>query len=146
MSVLHQQRIRVSYNPQGFLAPEKPWETVCPCCSVTAFGSGVSHDAFATWTEALAMAENHLRRYHCRYCIDTQMPAGRCDYMGELYQRCPLCQPACKSCDGLAAYPASYNTPSELRADLQALGLGPIFCLDCNGVISLIPLDPEAIS
>jgi hypothetical protein len=146
MSVLNQQRIRVAYNPQGFLAPEKPWEMVCPCCSITNFATGLSHDAFATWPQAVAMADDHLRRYHCRYCIDTHKPAGRSDYLGELFQRCPLCQQACKDCDGIAVYPANYNQPADLIADLRAFALTPIFCPGCYGVVSLIPLDPEAIS
>ncbi|GLY97640.1 hypothetical protein [Actinoplanes sp. NBRC 103695] len=144
MSVLHQQRIRVSYNPQSFFGPERPWDTFCPRCSD--LGLAEAHGVSATWTEAITKADNHLRHYHCRYCIETQKPAGRCDYMGELFERCPLCQPVCKGCDGLAVYPANYNTPSELSADLTVFGLGPIFCPGCAGVISLIPLDPEAIS
>jgi hypothetical protein len=78
----------------------------------------------------------------CRYCIDTHMPAGRCDYMGELFERCPECTQPCPSCDGIAVFPANYNTPVELVCDLLAFRLGPIFCPACLGVLSLIYLGP----
>ena len=78
----------------------------------------------------------------CRYCIDTNMPAGRDDAMGELYERCPVCTLPCPSCDGLAVFPTNYNTPVELVCDLLAFRLGPIFCPGCLGVLSLIFLGP----
>ncbi len=78
----------------------------------------------------------------CRYCIDGNMPAGRCDYMGELYERCPECSIPCPACDGIAVFPANYNTPVELVTDLLAFRLGPVFCPGCLGVLSLIFLGP----
>src|SRR5690242_15422653 len=101
MSVLHQQRIRIAAG----LVIEDPWlpeETIlwtatCPCC----FISG----ELSTWPEALAWADNHLRRFHCRFCLDGQMPAGRCEFMGALFERCPLCRIPCPDCDGIAVYP-----------------------------------------
>ncbi len=77
----------------------------------------------------------------CRYCIDTHMPAGHDDALGELYERCPVCTQPCPRCDGIAVYPATYNTPLELAADLAVLRLAPVFCLGCTGVIALAPLD-----
>jgi hypothetical protein len=74
----------------------------------------------------------------CRFCIDTHMPAGRDDALGELFERCP----ECTRCDGIAVYPANYNTPLDLAADLAILRLAPVFCLGCTGVIALAPLGP----
>jgi hypothetical protein len=78
----------------------------------------------------------------CRFCIDTHMPAGRDDALGELFERCPECTQPCPRCDGVAVYPANYNTPLELAADLAVLRLAPVFCLGCTGVIALAPLGP----
>jgi hypothetical protein len=77
----------------------------------------------------------------CLFCIDTHMPAGRDDAIGELYERCAQCTQPCPHCYGVAVYPANYNTPSELAADLAVLRLAPVFCLGCTGVIALAPLD-----
>jgi hypothetical protein len=77
----------------------------------------------------------------CLYCIDTQMPAGRDDAVGELFERCPICTQPCPQCYGVAVYPANYNTPHELAADLAVLRLAPVFCLGCTGLIALAPLD-----
>ncbi|MCA2219115.1 hypothetical protein [Jidongwangia harbinensis] len=141
MSLLHQQRVRVFRNSQSFFAPERPWEAFCPSCEMTAHA--ICMDVFATWHEAVAWANSHLRQYHCRFCIDQQMPAGRSDVLGELYERCPACGPACEHCDGLAVYPANYNTPAELAVDLRVLKLTAVFCDGCHGVVAVIPLDPE---
>ncbi|MET8146886.1 hypothetical protein ACIBSW_14100 [Actinoplanes sp. NPDC049668] len=133
MSVLHQQRIRVSFN--DFHGPQRPWQMSCPCC--------IHSHAFATWYEAIAWALTHLKLQHCRFCIDQQMPAGRDDLLGELFERCPACGPACENCHGVAVYPANYNTPTELVEDLATVRLTPVFCDGCHGVIAVIPLDPE---
>jgi hypothetical protein len=135
MSLLNQQRVRVFRNSTGYFAPERPWETMCPCCD----WMGV----FVTWPEAVAATETHLRQVHCRFCIDRQMPAGREDVLGELYERCPVCTPVCEHCDGIAVYPTNYDTPTELIHDLATVRLTPVFCDGCNGVVAVIPLDPE---
>jgi hypothetical protein len=85
----------------------------------------------------------HLRQDHCRYCIDWQMPAGRDDVLGELFERCPVCTEPCTDCDGVAVYPVSYDTPTERVEDLATVRLAPVFCDGCYGVIAVIPLDPE---
>ena len=77
---------------------------------------------------------------NCLYCIDSNMPAGRDDHLGELFERCPECSDPCTSCDGLAVFPANYNTPLELVSDLLILRLGPIFCPGCLGVLAVISL------
>ena len=74
----------------------------------------------------------------CLFCIDTNMPAGRDDAIGELYERCPECTQPGPGCDGVAVCPANSNTPLELAADLAILRLAPVFC---HGVIALAPLD-----
>jgi hypothetical protein len=79
----------------------------------------------------------------CLFCIDSNMPAGRDESMGELYERCPACCDPCPACDGLAVYPANYNSPLELVTDLLAQRLGPVFCPGCLGVIVLISLGPD---
>ena len=81
----------------------------------------------------------------CLYCIDSNMPAGTDESMGELYERCPECSVPCPSRDGIAVFPANYNTPVELVTDLLAFRLGPVFCPGCLGVLAIIPLGPEAI-
>ncbi|MBW6436705.1 hypothetical protein KZ829_23465 [Actinoplanes hulinensis] len=141
MSLLNQQRVRIAFNPENFLGDERPWEAYCPCCWVTppADCTGV----FATWAEAMAWAEAHLDRYHCRFCIDQQMPAGRDDVLGELFESCCACTLPCGDCDGYAVYPARYSAPTDLINDLASIRLTPIFCDGCTGVIAVIPLDPE---
>ncbi|MGW4942957.1 hypothetical protein ACWEOZ_15385 [Actinoplanes sp. NPDC004185] len=78
----------------------------------------------------------------CRYCIDGHMPAGRDESLGELFERCPECAIPCADCDGLAVYPANYNSLLELVTDLLIQRLGPVFCPGCLGVIAVIPLGP----
>ncbi|WP_328466734.1 hypothetical protein OHA21_47070 [Actinoplanes sp. NBC_00393] len=141
MSLLQEQRVRITFNPQGFFAPERPWEASCPCCQITSHTTWL--DAFATWAQALAWAQSHLRQHHCRFCIDHIMPAGRHDALGELFESCPVCTLPCGDCDGTAVYPATYNTPTELVSDLADLRLVPVFCDSCDGVIAVVPLDPE---
>jgi hypothetical protein len=82
----------------------------------------------------------------CLFCIDSHMPAGRDEAMGELFERCSECSEPCVSCDGWAVFPANYNSPLELVSDLLVQRLGAIFCPGCLGVISLISLGPEATS
>lgn len=141
MNVLHQQRVRVLFNPASSFAPAKPWEMLCPCCEdrglVTAFG------CFGSWGEAMAWALTHIKLQHCLFCVERQMPAGTDDVLGELFERCPVCTPACVDCDGFAVYPANYNTVTELVNDLAAVRLTPILCDGCYGVVAIVPLDPE---
>jgi hypothetical protein len=76
----------------------------------------------------------------CPFCIDSNMPAGRDDAIGELFERCPECSEPCTDCDGLAVFPANYNSPFELVTDLLAQRLGPVFCTGCLGVLAVISL------
>jgi hypothetical protein len=144
MSLLVQQRVRIAFNPENFLGPDRPWETFCPCC--WAVPPAECTGLFPTWSEAIAWAESHLRQYHCRFCIDRSMPAGRDDVLGELFERCPACTPACDDCDGIAVYPATYASDTALVNDLAVLDLAPVFCDGCHGVIAVIPLDPEVLA
>jgi hypothetical protein len=134
MSVLNQQRVRVRFDSELF-GERHPWQMSCPCCN--------HQHAFAIWAEAMAWALTHIRLHHCLFCVDRQMPAGRDDLLGELFERCPECSEPCENCDGIAVYPANYNTPAELVDDLAALRLVPILCDGCYGVVALVPLDPE---
>jgi hypothetical protein len=140
VSVLHQQRIRVFHNSEGFFAPERDWEAVCPCCETLGL---TSMFVAASWAEAMTWAFAHLKLHHCLFCIDGQMPAGTSDVLGELFERCPACHPACEMCDGLAVYPAKYENPTELVEDLLTVRLTVIFCDECAGVVAIVPLDPE---
>jgi hypothetical protein len=141
MSVLHQQRIRIAASYQWgdpWSTSDKTlaaWATYCPSCLTGA--------ELPTWTEALAWAYQHLNEAHCRYCIDRQMPAGRDRLLGELFERCPVCAAECAVCCGISVYPASYDTPTELVEDLATVRLTPVFCDGCNGVLAVVPLDPE---
>ena len=76
----------------------------------------------------------------CRFCIDGNMPAGSDPDLGELYETCPVCRPACPGCDGLAVFPAAYDCQACFIDALNARGLGPMICPDCTGVISLVDL------
>lgn len=78
----------------------------------------------------------------CRFCIDGLMPAGRCEFMGELFEHCPSCRTPCTSCDGIAVLPASYDDSDDLVDDLRAFALAPIFCSGCTGVVTLVALSP----
>jgi hypothetical protein len=78
--------------------------------------------------------------FDCLFCIDANMPAGRDESMGELFERCPECAIPCADCDGIAVYPANYRTPYELAYDLLIQRLCPVFCTGCTGVIAVVPL------
>ena len=132
MSDLRQQRIRIVSTHDG---SREPWAAFCPCC-MTAY-------CFRDWATALGWTLRHLQHDHCRFCIDRQMPAGREDVLGELFEICPVCTPACLTCDGIAVFPANYNTPTELVQDLAILRLTVVFCDGCYGVVAVLPLDPE---
>jgi hypothetical protein len=123
-------RIRVCFDPYA-----QAWTAYCPCC---AWG-----DICRTWAAALRWADRHHREEHpvtaCLFCIDGQMPTGRDELLGELFERCPVCTPACLSCQGLAVYPAKYDTPIEMAAELAAFDHYAVLCAVCHGVTDLIP-------
>ena len=80
----------------------------------------------------------------CPFCIDGFMPAGSDDDLGELYERCPTCQPVCIDCDGIAVLPARHHCLYCFVAALLDQHLAPILCPGCTGVITVIDLDQEA--
>ena len=83
----------------------------------------------------------------CLFCIDGHMPAGRDEAVGELFEHCPECRETCPTCDGIAVFPANYDSPLELVVDLLVVRLGAVFCPGCLGVIAVITLGPtEATS
>ena len=133
MSVLHQQRIRITFHPSEPFGLTQPWEFFCPCCDW--------RHPLPTWHDAMRWAQNHLALHHCLFCIEEQMPAGCDDLLGELFERCPFCAEPCPTCDGIAVYPANYNTPTELIQDLASVRLTPVFCDACTGVVALAPLN-----
>jgi hypothetical protein len=80
----------------------------------------------------------------CRFCIDGNMPAGSDTDLGELYERCPACEPVCHECDGIAVFPARNHCLYCFIAALLDQRLAPVLCPGCAGVITVIDLDQEA--
>ena len=77
----------------------------------------------------------------CLYCIDGNMPAGTHGVLHEVYQPCPHCLHVCWLCEGEGLFPADYDCFGCLTARLAALGLAPVVCLRCCGVVDPIPHD-----
>ncbi len=77
----------------------------------------------------------------CAYCIDGNMPAGTPDVLGPVYTPCRVCLPACPSCGGGGVFPANFTCLHCLATALAALGLAPLLCGCCLGVVDLVPLD-----
>ena len=75
----------------------------------------------------------------CLYCIDGNMPAGTHDILHEVYRPCPLCLHVCSLCDGEGLFPADYTCIPCLILRLAGLGLAPVLCAHCKGVVDLIP-------
>jgi hypothetical protein len=134
MGLPNRERIRVRFDSE-FFGSARPWQMFCPCCHLSY--------TFANWSEAAAYALVHIEIWHCLFCIERQMPAGHDDVLGDVFERCPICTAPCEECDGIAVYPAKYNTPTELVDDLRIVRMAPIFCDGCTGVVAVIPLDPE---
>jgi hypothetical protein len=75
----------------------------------------------------------------CLYCIDGNMPAGIHDILGEVYRPCPECLYPCIVCDGDGLYPSDFTCVGCLTAQLAGIGLNPILCPRCSGVVDLAP-------
>jgi hypothetical protein len=83
----------------------------------------------------------------CLWCIEQNTPAGIHDILGPVYKPCPACLPVCPLCDGEGLFPADFTCLPCFRQQMAALGLAPIFCAHCSGVVDLHPIDtaPEVI-
>ncbi|PZG04307.1 hypothetical protein C1I95_33350 [Micromonospora craterilacus] len=83
----------------------------------------------------------------CLWCIDQCTPAGIHDILGPVYVPCPTCLGPCQLCEGEGLFPADFACLPCFRQQMAALGLAPIMCAHCSGVVDLIPTDthPEVI-
>lgn len=79
----------------------------------------------------------------CLWCIEGVAPDGVHDVLGPVYKLCRACLKVCPTCEGEALYPAAPTCLSCLLDRLAALGLSPLFCLGCSGVIDLVDLDTK---
>jgi hypothetical protein len=77
----------------------------------------------------------------CLYCIDGNLPAGIHDVLGPVYQPCPVCLLVCPFCDGEGLFPADYTCLVCFRIRMAGLGLAPVLCAHCFGVVDLHPTD-----
>ncbi|MFB6396177.1 hypothetical protein [Polymorphospora lycopeni] len=77
----------------------------------------------------------------CLWCIDGNTPAGIHGVLNEVYRPCPVCLIVCDLCEGEGLFPAEYTCLHCLTDRLARLGLAPVLCAHCLGVIDLIPRD-----
>jgi hypothetical protein len=77
----------------------------------------------------------------CALCIDGFMPAGTRLILGPVYRLCPACIPACSLCASAADFPINFRCLPCLCDYLAALGLTPVLCVHCTGVVDLIRTD-----
>jgi hypothetical protein len=82
----------------------------------------------------------------CRYCIDSNMPAGSDPDIGALFERCPACTPVCPDCDGIAVFPATFDCLPCFIVSLLAKQLAPILCPGCLGVVAIIPINLSEVT
>lgn len=75
----------------------------------------------------------------CRYCIDGNQPAGIHDVLGPVYAACTVCDYPCQLCEGEGRFPADCICLPCFVNDLTAIGLRPVLCAGCTGVLDLIP-------
>ncbi|MBQ0894669.1 hypothetical protein KBX37_16445 [Micromonospora sp. U56] len=75
----------------------------------------------------------------CRFCIEANMPAGVHDVLGPVYRPCPECLPICGGCDGDGLFPSDFTCLTCFRNRMAAVGLIPVLCAHCLGVIDLYP-------
>ncbi|QOC90241.1 hypothetical protein [Micromonospora craniellae] len=83
----------------------------------------------------------------CSWCIEQNTPAGVHNILGPVFVPCPACLGRCLLCEGEGLFPADFTCLPCFRQQLAALGLTPIMCAHCSGVVDLIPTDrlPEVI-
>jgi hypothetical protein len=77
----------------------------------------------------------------CWYCIDGNLPAGRHNVLGLVYKPCPICIATCPNCDGDGLFAADFTCLPCFRAALADIGLAPVLCAYCRGVVDLLPTD-----
>jgi hypothetical protein len=77
----------------------------------------------------------------CLYCLDGNMPAGLHEVLGPVYKPCPACLNVCGLCEGEGLFPADFTCVGCFRDRLADIGLMPVLCRYCCGVVDLIPTD-----
>ena len=75
----------------------------------------------------------------CPYCVDGNMPAGIHNILGPVFVPCVVCGRACPTCTGDGIFPADFDCLDCFRACLTAIGLTPVHCTACLGVLDLLP-------
>ncbi|MFI6332228.1 hypothetical protein ACIBBG_28450 [Micromonospora chersina] len=77
----------------------------------------------------------------CLWCIEQSIPAGIHDILGPVYVPCPACLGVCPTCEGEGLFPADFTCMQCFCDRLFLLGLAPLFCAGCSGVIDLVYCD-----
>ncbi|WP_165824554.1 hypothetical protein [Micromonospora globispora] len=75
----------------------------------------------------------------CLFCIESNMPAGSHDVLGLVYRPCPQCLETCPGCDGDGLFPTDFTCLACFRQHMAAIGLIPVLCALCSGVVDLYP-------
>ena len=78
----------------------------------------------------------------CLFCVDGLAP-DTSTVIGACFRPCPRCKPQCRCCDGQGAYPDWTKDLYTFLVFYNAVGLKPVLCHDCCGVVELTPLDPD---
>jgi hypothetical protein len=79
----------------------------------------------------------------CALCIDGLRPAGTRLILGPVYQLCTTCMPACPMCAGTGEFPADFTCLTCFGEHLATLGLTPVLCVYCTGVVDIIRTDTD---
>jgi hypothetical protein len=73
----------------------------------------------------------------CGLCLGGFAPAGTHLILGLVYTACPNCQDRCQCCDGQGLFPADTTCTQCLTDAMAILGLTPVFCHTCAGVLAV---------
>jgi hypothetical protein len=77
----------------------------------------------------------------CYYCLEGNQPAGTHRILGPVYRPCGVCLAVCPLCEGQGLFPADFTCWHCLALFLATLGLAPVICHGCTGIVDLLPLD-----
>ncbi len=80
----------------------------------------------------------------CLSCVDGMAPTTT-ELLGACYRICPTCQPPCACCHGEGCFPAWTSSLHEFVDSYNTIGLQPVLCHTCLGLLTVTRLtDQEA--
>jgi hypothetical protein len=79
----------------------------------------------------------------CLSCVDGVAPTTS-SLLGACYRACPTCRPACPCCHGEGRFPYWTVSLDEFLDSYNAVGLLPILCHTCYGLVGVAQMNEEA--